>query len=372
QKKLVLSRGDVPEDKMRVVKNGFNPQLFQYAGPENRNWKRLMYAGRLEMSKGIHVLLAAFQKLKAEFPDLELSVYGDRTSWPDLDRRCDSLERELPGLKFFGKVPQQEIALALRSAGIFVFPSVSFESAGLGVLDAQAAGCPVVANAVGGVPEYLVDGYCGLLIRDKEPSKLEEMLTILLRDPARLMRMSQDCFRFGRSQTWDHVAQELLDLAQHSPRSLGKGNDTRKLSTEIIETHAEFQRSWLRTGISVHQLLEDHEIIASGQLVSDETLVKIVESEPDLAVVYLWLGLRSEHDKVYERAKEYFQKAYALGKERDWQSLFRLVLLDAEQGRVVEAAGNASRLLKLVPEFPLRSNLERLASMESQVTEGRS
>jgi glycosyltransferase involved in cell wall biosynthesis len=65
QRAVVLGRTNVPAERITVIRNGFNPDLFQYAGPEGRDWKRLLYAGRLEYSKGIHNLLAAFTNLQS-------------------------------------------------------------------------------------------------------------------------------------------------------------------------------------------------------------------------------------------------------------------------------------------------------------------
>jgi glycosyltransferase involved in cell wall biosynthesis len=123
----------VDSEKIQVVKNGFDPEVFTYAGPEGRDWHELLVLGRVEAPKGNHVLLKVFAELKIEFHDLKLSFFGDESFWPEFTSHKHDLMRKLPGLQFHGKVPQRELAHHLRRAGLLVFPSQTFETAGLAV-----------------------------------------------------------------------------------------------------------------------------------------------------------------------------------------------------------------------------------------------
>jgi glycosyltransferase involved in cell wall biosynthesis len=215
QRSLLLSH-KVDSEKIQVVKNGFDPEVFTYAGPEGRDWNQLLFIGRVEAPKGIHVLLKVFAELKIEFPDLKLSVFGDESFWPEFTSHKHDLMRKLPGLQFHGKVPQRELAHHLRRAGLLVFPSQTFETAGLAVVDAQASGCPVVATGVGGVPEYLIDKKLGELVFDKTPQALREAIAVLLRDRPRLIQMSQAAESLGRTRPWKVVAQEIMSWANRA------------------------------------------------------------------------------------------------------------------------------------------------------------
>lgn len=220
QRSLLLSR-KVASEKIQVVRNGFDPDVFTYAGPEGRDWNQLLFIGRVEAPKGIHVLLQVFAELKIEFPDLKLSVFGDESVWPEFTSHKHDLMRKLPGLQFHGKVPQVELAQHLRTAGLLVFPSQTFETAGLAVVDAQASGCPVVANGVGGVPEYLIDKKLGELVFDKTPQVLRETIAALLRDPSRLIQMSKAAESLGRTRPWKVVAQETISWANRAAEARG-------------------------------------------------------------------------------------------------------------------------------------------------------
>jgi glycosyltransferase involved in cell wall biosynthesis len=218
QRSLILSR-KVDGERIKVVKNGFDPEIFTYAGPEGRDWNQLIFVGRVDAAKGIHVLLQVFAELTGEFPNLKLSVFGDESYWPEFTSHKHELMRKLPGLQFHGKVPQREIARHLRTAGMLVFPSQTFETAGLAVIDAQASGCPVVANGVGGVPEYLIERELGDLIYDKSPAALKGAIGGLLRDKARLQRMSQSAQMLGRTRPWSVVAKEVMAWAEQAASS---------------------------------------------------------------------------------------------------------------------------------------------------------
>lgn len=356
QRTILLSRGGVSPDRIRVVKNGFSPELFTYHGPEGRRWRRLIYTGRLEPAKGIHNLIEAFTALKQEFPDLELFVFGDESYWPDLAARRADLESTWSGLKFFGKVPQSRLAEELRSAGLLVFPSVSFESAGLAVIDAQASGCPVVGTKVGGVPEYLAHERCGLLVPSLSVQSLFTTLQSLLRAPERLAEMSRNCLEYGRSHSWVDAASQLLDIATAAARSRTK---------EIAEIPAgPLQRTARAKGETYERLLEDHDIIANGTVVGDGDIDRLLSLFPEMSAAYLWKGLRSEFRGEKDAAKTYYLKSQRLSGAEDWQALFRLVLMSAEASALPDAAEFAQQIIQNHPAFPMRAALEQLVQMD--------
>lgn len=358
QRTILLSRGGVAPDRIRVVKNGFDPEVFTYQGPEGRNFRRLIYTGRLEPAKGIHHLIEAFTALSQEFPGLELRIFGDESYWPDLADKRHELEARWSGLKFYGKVPQQRLAEELRSAGILVFPSISFESAGLAVIDAQASGCPVVGSKIGGVPEYLVHEKCGLLVPSLSVQSLCSTLQQLLRNPGLLQEMSRNCLEYGRTHPWSKAASDLISLAE-SVRPAHHA-DTIGLPNGPLQRTARVQAQAYET------LLDDHDAIARGTVVSDGEIDGILSKFPSSAAPYLWKGLRSEFSGDKERAKTFFLKSKDLRSSADWQAMFRLALVYAEESKLADAAELAGQLLREHPAFPLRPSLERLITLANE------
>jgi glycosyltransferase involved in cell wall biosynthesis len=108
--------------------------------------------------RGLNVLAAVFRPLHEEFPDAELQVYSSMNVYhvpPESDQfgalyeRC----RSLPGARYLGSIPQQELATALRGVTILSYPNTFAETSCIAVMEAMAAGAHVVTTDLGALPE---------------------------------------------------------------------------------------------------------------------------------------------------------------------------------------------------------------------------
>jgi glycosyltransferase involved in cell wall biosynthesis len=118
----------------------------------------LVFAGRLGPQKAVDVLLEAF----AESDAATLAIAGDGPERGALERRVAELG--LDGrVRFLGSVPRETVLRLFRAADASVLPS-AWENFPHTVVEALAVGCPVIATAVGGVPEVVRDGENGLLV----------------------------------------------------------------------------------------------------------------------------------------------------------------------------------------------------------------
>lgn len=356
QRSMILGRGSDPE-KIVVIRNGFDPEIFPYAGPESRDWNELIFIGRVEPAKGIHLLVQVFGQLKAEYPELKLSVYGDTSFWPDFVKQIPSLESTMPGLKFKGKVPQRELASNLRKAGLLVFPSISFESAGLAVVDAQASGCPVVAFGVGGVPEYL-DSNLGEVIYERTPEALIAGIRKMLRDRPTMISISEKAGQLGRSRPWSKVAEEMISLAEKAANKKSPSAKQNPLPPSI-------NRIKHFTEVDPRLLLEDHELVAQSLEYGDKELEIVINNGVTEAWPHLVKGLRLEKHCKYEEAIQAYKQAVTQSRSEDWQAFFRLALIHADRKEIGLAASYAKTVLELKPTFPLRNQLQKLISLES-------
>jgi UDP-glucose:(heptosyl)LPS alpha-1,3-glucosyltransferase len=98
----------------------------------------------------------------------------------------------------------------LRAADCLVLPSV-FESWALVGLEAMACGVPALMTAVGGIPDYLADGFNGYVIT-REPELIAERVTRLRADGARLDQMRARCIGVARNYTWDKITDQYVTL----------------------------------------------------------------------------------------------------------------------------------------------------------------
>jgi glycosyltransferase involved in cell wall biosynthesis len=357
QRNLILGRGSEAE-KIVVVKNGFDPDIFEYSGPEERDWNKIIFIGRIEPAKGIHVLVQIFSELKNEFPNLKLSIFGDENYWPDFVSKKQEFESGLPGLKFHGKVPQKELSKHLRKAGLLVFPSISFESAGLAVVDAQASGCPVVAYGVGGVPEYL-NPNLGDLVSSNTPAALKTAIINMLRNTERRVQISKLCATLGRERPWREVAKENLSYAAKAAQK--RTADAPKEIPESIERMSNVSL------FPAEVLLEDHEDIALPNNLTDEELLLIINSDSTCAWPHLVQGIRYEKKGELDAAINSYKIAAIKSSPEDWQPYFRLALVHADRQEFPEAINNARTVLSRAPLFPLRAQLHQLISLEGQI-----
>lgn len=205
--------------KFEVIHNGVDLELFAAGDPARRNYRRLVFAGALVEDKGVHVLLGAYARLKGKYHDLTLDIYGSADLWgrrSNFDER--DLERRLPGMRFHGKVPQSTIADAFRNAALCVIPSIWFDPFPLVSLDAQAAGCPVVAFDVGGLREGIIDGATGVVVRDVSEDALTQALDALLAEPARLVEMSRAAAAQRSRFTWEKLVAKITSRCEQAPR----------------------------------------------------------------------------------------------------------------------------------------------------------
>ena len=135
-------------------------------------------ACRLEPIKGLSYLLDALARLVSEFHDIRLEIAGDGSLRP-------LLEQEVRGLGISGCVSfigwRKDLSSVMEGWDIFAMPSLD-EGFSVAGLEAMAAGLPVVASAVGGLPELVQDGETGWLVPAAVPAELADRLAELIRD----------------------------------------------------------------------------------------------------------------------------------------------------------------------------------------------
>lgn len=188
-----------------VIPNGIDPKPFESISAEKR-YGRILYAGRLERHKRVDILIHAYRRLKRNFPEAELIIVGEGPQ----GRYLRELSRRLGvDVKFYGFVPRERLVALMKSAWVFVLPSVR-EGQGIVLLEAMAAGTPPVAVAAegSGVVDVIRDGYNGLLASET-PESLEHAIRRLLADDELHSRLMTGGLEFVRAYDWDVVAGEV-------------------------------------------------------------------------------------------------------------------------------------------------------------------
>src|SRR2546425_4595012 len=112
---------------------------------------------------------------------------------------------------FTGALPRDEVIQAYASADIFVLPSL-FEPFGIVLLEAMAAGLPVVASAVGGIVDVVADGKTGLLVPPGKPLALAAGLEQLVSDSSLRARMAGEARRRVSGYSWDLIVPRVVEV----------------------------------------------------------------------------------------------------------------------------------------------------------------
>lgn len=176
----------VARERFAVVPNGVDVARFAAAGsravvvPEREpGTRRIVFVGRLEPRKGVATLLEAFALLCEQRSDLELLIVG---AGPEAPRVAELRARGL-GVHATGVVPQEDLPAALASADVVVAPSIGGESFGIVLLEAMAAGRPLVASDLPGYRSVVERGDEAVLVPPGDATALAGGIGRVLDDP---------------------------------------------------------------------------------------------------------------------------------------------------------------------------------------------
>jgi len=173
-------------EQYRVIRNGID--LAPFAGEPSPCEGRILFVGRLRNPKRVDLALEALRRVRTAVPDATLDVAGDgplRAELEQLARRLGLSER----VRFLGT--RGDLPGLLRDAQCLLLAS-DYEGCPLSVLEAMAAGVPVVATAVGGVPELLVGGETGVLAPAGDAEALADALRSVLVPPGRARQLGDN------------------------------------------------------------------------------------------------------------------------------------------------------------------------------------
>jgi glycosyltransferase involved in cell wall biosynthesis len=172
-----LAAGVGRPEQYRVIPNGIDLELF--AREPRPRAGRIVLVGRLASQKRVDLALEAFRTVREALPEATLDVVGDGPFRRRLEELAGRLEvRQY--VRFLGA--RADLPDVLNEAACLLLAS-DYEGCPLSVLEAMAAGLPVVATAVGGVPELVVDGETGVLAEPGSSAQLASGLRTVLSSP---------------------------------------------------------------------------------------------------------------------------------------------------------------------------------------------
>jgi len=224
QKELVEM--GILERKIRTIYPALRPEFIKKhqkdLGQCEKATVELLFVGRLNPVKGLEYLIDAMGLLRNW--NLRLTIVGNTYFLPEYTRKIKDKIEELgigDQIDFKGEISDPNDLLKLyETSDILVLPSV-WDTSPITIIEAMCVGLPVVATAVGGIPDWVEDGTTGILVPPKDPEALSVALRELIQQPLLRQSMAQAAYNKSipfRGRTWKNVGkdyhQALQDLAE--------------------------------------------------------------------------------------------------------------------------------------------------------------
>jgi phosphatidyl-myo-inositol alpha-mannosyltransferase len=199
----------------RVIPNGIDFERF------NRRYPRLpelagerptvLFVGRLEKRKGLKFLLRAWPKVLERQPEARLVVVGRGRPLEGYRRFARRQGWSPEDVVFAGYVPGEDLPRYYQSCDVFCAPNTGQESFGIVLLEAMAAGAPIVASDIPGYRDVVSNGVQGLLVEPQKPAAIADAVCRLLANPELRASMRRAGQEKAQAYDWPRVAAQVLD-----------------------------------------------------------------------------------------------------------------------------------------------------------------
>ncbi|MGA9174322.1 MAG: glycosyltransferase family 4 protein [Thermoactinomyces sp.] len=220
-KNIFVQEINVPDRHLEVIPNGLDIENFiknmkkkiRMSLPSDK--KVIVCVARLEKLKGHKYLLDALAKLKQERTDWICWIVGQGYLQKELEQQCKKLQLDRDVL-FLGV--RNDVPALLKRADVCVLPSLQ-ENCPYFVMESQIAGKPIIASAVGGIPEMIQDGCTGLLSQPGQSESLYLNLRKILKEDTLRAQIANNTENWGRTHwSLDTMVKRTLTVYERALR----------------------------------------------------------------------------------------------------------------------------------------------------------
>ncbi len=204
--------GEFPGE-YRVIPNGIEIERYAAAREGAKVPGRILFIGRPEPRKGLPALLEAFEGLRRRLPGATLVLAGptpeELQAFSSRERRTPS--RSLSGVTALGRVSHDVKIEQMAAAQVLCAPSNGGESFGIVLIEAMAAGLPVVASDIPGYRAVLAEGSAGVLVPPDSPAALESALFNVLQNPGLREDLTLSGIARAERYSWDRLIDQIME-----------------------------------------------------------------------------------------------------------------------------------------------------------------
>jgi glycogen(starch) synthase len=208
-----LLREGIPESRIEVIPPGYDPDLFSAVTPDplpDLPRPRIGYIGRIARQKDVGTLIEAFRLVDDRAC---LLIVGDGAERPALERQVRGSGRLAGRVHFAGLLPHDQIPAVLRHIDLLVL-ATRYEELPSVLIEGMAAGLPVVASRVGGIPVLVDHDENGLLVPPGDAFTLARAINRVLTEPATAARLSEAALRTAKDYAWPALARRVAMVYQ--------------------------------------------------------------------------------------------------------------------------------------------------------------
>ena len=206
--RVTLVEHGVEERKIRILPYGVGEEFLKLGAGRAAssqgagNGIRFLFLGQLSARKGLRQLLEAWGKMDRGNANLELVGGGDTREWK---------KRAAEGVIFQGQADKKGVLAAMKRADILVLPSL-FEGFGLVILEAMAAGLPVIATQNTGGPDVIEEGREGFIVPAGNTDALRERMVYFIQNPEQAAKMGRAAHLKAAQFTWERYGQAYGEI----------------------------------------------------------------------------------------------------------------------------------------------------------------
>ena len=211
----VYRRGGLGADRAHIIPYGIDVDRFRRVRRSSARGKvRFSFIGFLGRHKGIHVLIDAVAKL-ARSAKLALNIVGDGDARLSCERQIKALDLE-DKVRFWGKLDNSRIEKVYRETDVLILPSIWPENHPVSITEAMAAGIPVIASRIGGIPEQIEDGRTGYLFTPGDSADLARCMVEFIVRPRKVEELGATAQRNIAENTVAHQVEKIARLYEEA------------------------------------------------------------------------------------------------------------------------------------------------------------